>query len=150
MGLTRQFFAYCPVGCLLYISKRTTFTTICKGLSSGLVLLQYHRSGLSLTTPWNIHSHTHCLFLSVLLTRFATWASKHSETKPHNPVLHAAAGPAIPWRPGRVDKAADTDCPPNGRLPDAAQVWGAEDRGWGQLQMFFAGGGEGAGHVPHL
>lgn len=30
-------------------------------------------------------------------------------------------GPKIKWCPGRVDKASGNDCPPDGRLPDAAQ-----------------------------
>jgi hypothetical protein len=33
-----------------------------------------------------------------------------------------SAGPTIPWRPGRVDKTDGSACPPDGRLPDAAQV----------------------------
>jgi cytochrome c peroxidase len=35
--------------------------------------------------------------------------------------IESMGGPTIPWRPGRVDKTADAECPPNGRLPDAAQ-----------------------------
>lgn len=31
-----------------------------------------------------------------------------------------AAGPTIPWRPGRADKTAGEHCPPDGRLPDAS------------------------------
>jgi len=35
--------------------------------------------------------------------------------------IEAMGGPVIPWRPGRVDKPDGTHCPPDGRLPDAAQ-----------------------------
>lgn len=35
--------------------------------------------------------------------------------------IEAMGGPSIPWRPGRVDKVDPASCPPNGRLPDAAQ-----------------------------
>ncbi|KAF8057109.1 ccp1 [Scenedesmus sp. PABB004] len=35
--------------------------------------------------------------------------------------IEAMGGPAIPWSPGRVDKADGSACPPDGRLPDAAQ-----------------------------
>lgn len=31
------------------------------------------------------------------------------------------AGPHVPWRPGRIDKSDGNACPPDGRLPDAAQ-----------------------------
>ena len=31
------------------------------------------------------------------------------------------AGPAVQWRPGRTDKEDGKHCPPDGRLPDAAQ-----------------------------
>ncbi|CAG8604040.1 217_t:CDS:2 [Funneliformis mosseae] len=30
-------------------------------------------------------------------------------------------GPIVPWKPGRKDKANETECPPQGRLPDASQ-----------------------------
>ncbi|KAF6255299.1 L-ascorbate peroxidase [Scenedesmus sp. NREL 46B-D3] len=35
--------------------------------------------------------------------------------------IEAMGGPTIPWRPGRVDKTGTSDCPPDGRLPDASQ-----------------------------
>jgi len=35
--------------------------------------------------------------------------------------IEAMGGPSVPWRPGRVDKTDTSDCPPNGRLPDASQ-----------------------------
>lgn len=35
--------------------------------------------------------------------------------------IEAMGGPTIPWRPGRADKASGNDCPPDNRLPDAAQ-----------------------------
>ncbi len=35
--------------------------------------------------------------------------------------VEALGGPKVPWRPGRVDKKAGTDCPPEGRLPDGAK-----------------------------
>lgn len=34
--------------------------------------------------------------------------------------IEAMGGPSIPWAPGRVDKGPEA-CPPDGRLPDAAQ-----------------------------
>lgn len=33
--------------------------------------------------------------------------------------VHAMHGPLIEWRPGRVDRHHASDCPPQGRLPDA-------------------------------
>jgi catalase (peroxidase I) len=33
--------------------------------------------------------------------------------------IEAMGGPHIPWFPGRVDKSSESDCPPQGRLPDA-------------------------------
>lgn len=33
----------------------------------------------------------------------------------------SSPGPTIPWRAGRVDKPDGSHCPPDGRLPDAAQ-----------------------------
>ncbi|RUS31956.1 heme peroxidase [Jimgerdemannia flammicorona] len=38
--------------------------------------------------------------------------------------VQEAGGPTVPWRAGRVDKLSSTDCPPDGRLPDAAQGQG--------------------------
>eukprot|EP00158_Paraphelidium_tribonemae_P004302 Partr_v1_DN26681_c0_g1_i2_m69304 putative cytochrome c peroxidase len=35
--------------------------------------------------------------------------------------IEQMGGPVVPWRPGRVDKSRDSDCPPINRLPDAAQ-----------------------------
>lgn len=35
--------------------------------------------------------------------------------------IQESAGPIVPWRPGRID-GVDTDCTPDGRLPDAAQA----------------------------
>jgi cytochrome c peroxidase len=34
--------------------------------------------------------------------------------------IEAMGGPAIPWKPGRVDKPDGSHCPPDGRLPDAS------------------------------
>ncbi len=36
--------------------------------------------------------------------------------------IEAMGGPAVPWKPGRIDKTQESDCPPNGRLPDAAHT----------------------------
>lgn len=33
--------------------------------------------------------------------------------------IETMGGPVVPWRPGRVDAAAGSSCPPEGRLPDA-------------------------------
>ncbi|CAG8468878.1 4100_t:CDS:2 [Paraglomus occultum] len=35
--------------------------------------------------------------------------------------IESMGGPIVPWKPGRSDKTAEDSCPPNGRLPDAAQ-----------------------------
>ena len=35
--------------------------------------------------------------------------------------IEEAAGPVIPWRPGRSDKPDGSHCPPDGRLPDASK-----------------------------
>jgi len=35
--------------------------------------------------------------------------------------IEEMGGPQIPWRPGRVDHPDESHCPPDGRLPDAAQ-----------------------------
>jgi hypothetical protein len=37
--------------------------------------------------------------------------------------IEEMGGPAVAWRPGRKDLAAE-NCPPNGRLPDADKVNG--------------------------
>ena len=35
--------------------------------------------------------------------------------------IESMGGPIVPWISGRRDKTAEDSCPPNGRLPDAAQ-----------------------------
>jgi cytochrome c peroxidase len=35
--------------------------------------------------------------------------------------IEEMGGPVIPWAPGRSDAADGAACPPDGRLPDAAQ-----------------------------
>jgi catalase (peroxidase I) len=35
--------------------------------------------------------------------------------------IESMGGPKIVWKPGRSDKAKESDCPPQGRLPDATQ-----------------------------
>jgi len=35
--------------------------------------------------------------------------------------VEGMGGPKVPWKPGRSDAKDDSACPPNGRLPDAAQ-----------------------------
>ncbi|CAG8457179.1 1029_t:CDS:10 [Ambispora leptoticha] len=36
--------------------------------------------------------------------------------------IEEMGGPVVPWKPGRTDKTQESDCPPNGRLPDAAHT----------------------------
>ncbi|KAG9306030.1 hypothetical protein G9A89_002027 [Geosiphon pyriformis] len=36
--------------------------------------------------------------------------------------IEAMGGPVVPWKPGRTDKTKESECPSNGRLPDAAHT----------------------------
>ncbi|CAG8516979.1 10773_t:CDS:2 [Ambispora gerdemannii] len=36
--------------------------------------------------------------------------------------IEEMGGPVVPWRPGRKDKTQEDECPPIGRLPDAAHT----------------------------
>ena len=54
----------------------------------------------------------------------------------------ATGGPSIEFRPGRVDMVDESECPPNGRLPEAEHGCGAgvdelgRQEGWENLAVY--------------